>query len=290
MSFIKILSFISIILIILFCFLSSNTNPITYNKDITLKFIPKPYYLQHKIGNKEEILNLSKNFSFPFILKPNRCSTCGNNVHKINNFSELQNIVKSYPHDYLMIQELAKQELEGAILYERWPNIKKGKIISIIQKEPKSKGNVALNLQTSKIKDISFLNNSKLEKIINKISNKIPGFYIGRYDIKFRSREDLKAGNFKILELNSGFGIDSSLYTNSTKHITFKKIPGQLRWFSKRVIVGLINLANPKNNILETIKNKIKEISNIYQCVKLRNKIYKWIIISLFIYLLIDLY
>src|SRR5262249_33445073 len=54
---------------------------------------------------------------------------------------------------------------------------------------------------------------SELEKAIDQISQRLPGFFIGRYDIRFESELDLRAGrNFRILELNGAASEATSIY------------------------------------------------------------------------------
>jgi hypothetical protein len=52
-----------------------------------------------------------------------------------------------------------------------------------------------------------------LERRIDQISRKVPGFYIGRYDIRFSDEEGLRAGrNFQIIELNGAASEATSIY------------------------------------------------------------------------------
>lgn len=52
-----------------------------------------------------------------------------------------------------------------------------------------------------------------LEKRLDEISKKMDGFYIGRYDIRYRSENDLRAGrNFQIVELNGAASEATSIY------------------------------------------------------------------------------
>lgn len=48
----------------------------------------------------------------------------------------------------------------------------------------------------------NYLINDKLSDTFNAISHHIEGFYVGRYDLRCASLEDLYEGNIKILELN----------------------------------------------------------------------------------------
>ncbi|MBW8864902.1 MAG: DedA family protein [Verrucomicrobia bacterium] len=57
------------------------------------------------------------------------------------------------------------------------------------------------------------LNSPELEARIDDISQKVSGFFIGRYDIRFTSEEDLRAGrNFQIIELNGAASEATSIY------------------------------------------------------------------------------
>jgi len=53
----------------------------------------------------------------------------------------------------------------------------------------------------------------ELEARIDDISQKLTGFFIGRYDIRFASEADLRAGrNFQIIELNGAASEATSIY------------------------------------------------------------------------------
>jgi hypothetical protein len=59
---------------------------------------------------------------------------------------------------------------------------------------------------------------TELEGAIERISQKVPGFYIGRYDVRYESNEELRQGRgFQILELNGVAGEPTSAYDASKK-------------------------------------------------------------------------
>ena len=61
--------------------------------------------------------------------------------------------------------------------------------------------------------DGTHLGSSALLETIDSISRKLPDFYIGRYDIRYASELDLKAGrNFQIVELNGAASEATSIY------------------------------------------------------------------------------
>ncbi len=54
-----------------------------------------------------------------------------------------------------------------------------------------------------------------LEARIDQISRQMPGFFIGRYDVRYASEDDIKRGaDFKILELNGAASEATSIYDN----------------------------------------------------------------------------
>ena len=56
-------------------------------------------------------------------------------------------------------------------------------------------------------------NTPALEQRIDEISKKVSGFFIGRYDIRFATEEDLRAAiNFQIIELNGASAEATSIY------------------------------------------------------------------------------
>src|SRR5258706_13763280 len=53
----------------------------------------------------------------------------------------------------------------------------------------------------------------ELESRMDEISQKLTGFFIGRYDIRYASEEDLRdGGNFQIIELNGAASEATSIY------------------------------------------------------------------------------
>jgi membrane protein DedA with SNARE-associated domain len=62
-------------------------------------------------------------------------------------------------------------------------------------------------------RDGMHLHTNALERAIDEISQQMPGFFIGRYDIRYPSEEDFKRGrNFQIVELNGASSEATSIY------------------------------------------------------------------------------
>lgn len=60
--------------------------------------------------------------------------------------------------------------------------------------------------------DATHLITSNLESNINKISQAIDGFFYGRFDVKTKSLEDFKRGNFVVLEVNGSNSEPTHIY------------------------------------------------------------------------------
>jgi membrane protein DedA with SNARE-associated domain len=61
-------------------------------------------------------------------------------------------------------------------------------------------------------RDGSHLASEVLRNLVDDISRQIPGFFIGRYDIRYANDEDLEAGLFKIIELNGAASEATNIY------------------------------------------------------------------------------
>src|SRR5438876_4909153 len=62
-------------------------------------------------------------------------------------------------------------------------------------------------------RDGGHLRTDALERVIDNISRKVPGFYIGRYDIRYVNEEDFKQGrNLQIIELNGASSEATDIY------------------------------------------------------------------------------
>ena len=62
-------------------------------------------------------------------------------------------------------------------------------------------------------KDGAFLYSRQLEERVDQISRQVPGFYVGRYDVRYKSESLLKAGEeFQIVELNGASSESTNIY------------------------------------------------------------------------------
>jgi hypothetical protein len=79
-----------------------------------------------------------------------------------------------------------------------------------------------------------------LAECIDSISKKIPGFYIGRFDIRYSTEEDLGAGrNFKIIELNGAASEATSIY--DARNSVFEAYRTLFRQWDLVFVIGAAN-------------------------------------------------
>lgn len=67
--------------------------------------------------------------------------------------------------------------------------------------------------------DARHLNTRVLEIVINRVSQRHPGFYFGRFDIRAKSEDDLQQGRFRVIELNGVAAEATHIYDPSVSLI-----------------------------------------------------------------------
>jgi hypothetical protein len=91
-----------------------------------------------------------------------------------------------------------------------------------LQQVPEANSIVPLVKIGNHCRGATFLNanhliNQCLHEIFDTVSQQIPGYFFGRYDLKVRSLDDLYAGNFKIIELNGANSEPAHIYDPKMK-------------------------------------------------------------------------
>ena len=281
------------IFIIYICFLCANPWTLKMNKYNVYTHINSEYKLKTYLYKYEELKNIDY---FPIIIKPNMYSGHGSDVCKITNKNELiKYIKKTNDIQQYIIQEYYPSKYEVGLLYEKNPFSKNGNIISIVLKKksdnswkPLSCDTLFTNKHVCTSIDKPEWITDKLSCIINNISNNVPNFYVGRYDIGFDDIEEFKNGkNFKVFELNGNAGADLrasfkslSIVDTTTGIISLTSVSENIlyplyyliRFLVIRIIYGFINLMINKHEcliiLLETIQRiklllKANEISHI---------------------------
>lgn len=247
--------------IIWLLFLNVNPYDIDSNKYKILSYIPPQYKPITILYNN--FVNLD-NLKYPIIFKPSICTRSGFNVKVINNKDEAINYINnSCNKNEIIIQELVDYNIELAVLYEKNILDNKGIIKSIAQKSSNESiimegcfGHVTCNNLTNIIND-------DLNKLFDYISNHIPNFYVGRYDIKCKSIESFINGEFYILEVNGTMGFDSNKYFNNKLNTLFRV----QRWFIYRLLIGLKNIILLNGyDIIDSVIVMFISIYNVFKC------------------------
>jgi membrane protein DedA with SNARE-associated domain len=97
-------------------------------------------------------------------------------------------------------------------------------------------------------RDGAHLGSAELEQRIDTISRGIDGFFIGRYDIRYSTDEDLRAGrNFQIIELNGAASEATSIYDSRNSLFTAYRT-----LFRQWELVFAIGAANRRRGCLPT--------------------------------------
>jgi membrane protein DedA with SNARE-associated domain len=87
------------------------------------------------------------------------------------------------------------------------------------------------------------LHTDALERVIDEISRKIPGFFIGRYDVRYENEEDFKEGrDFQIVELNGASSEATSIYDARNSLISAYRT--LFRQWRLVFAIGAVNRAN----------------------------------------------
>jgi membrane protein DedA with SNARE-associated domain len=92
-------------------------------------------------------------------------------------------------------------------------------------------------------RDGSNLRTEALEQVIDQISQKLEGFFIGRFDIRYSGEEDFKEGrNFQIVELNGASSEATSIY--DARNSLFSAYRTLFRQWELVFAIGAVNRAS----------------------------------------------
>ncbi len=144
------------------------------------------------------------------------------------------------------LQELIEEEpryyFQRQFLFEKFNN----RLMNVLPKgEVMQLSEIGNHARGSAFTDVTGFKNEKLERLFDKISEAVSGFYYGRYDVKFNSWEELYEGkNFMIIELNGSGSEPTHIYDPAKKIWQAWKIILQ-HW----KIMYRISVANHKNGV-----------------------------------------
>jgi hypothetical protein len=256
-----------IISFIILWILFLNVNPYKLNNNSKYKilsYIPDKYLIKMNILSTTDINSIA----YPVIFKPIICTTVSKNVKVIRNIEEANNYMKRNDIDLknIMVQKFITFKNEIGILYEKNLMNSKGSIISMVRKYSSNSDIMDSCFGENECEDLTYLVTPQLNFIIDEISNYIPDFYVGRYDIKYKNLESLLQGKeFYILEVNGTMGFD---LRKSHKDVTlFNNIYFIERWLIYRLYMGFKNIITLKGyriNILLYVM--VRVIINTIKC------------------------
>lgn len=238
---------ITLFVLLIFFYLVLSINPLVNNK---FKHGLMEYFYEDAIPyvtiNKHNYKNKIGTFTYPIVFKPCMCSAFGNKVELIYNKSQAEKYMKKNLDETVMVQKLHKGPYEGTIMYEKNPITKNVNIIFVERVNPKNKDEIWFWKSSDSYKYGYYavhkpeFETPQLKAFTEKVCNKIPEFYLGRFDIRFSSHEDLKKGkNIGIIELNEQLCSDTRY--NDRKSALYN---GYIfcRWIYIRVLFGLCNV------------------------------------------------
>lgn len=249
------LSFVISFTIIWILFL--NVNPYEYktNKYSILSYIPLKYRPEMNMLNNTDINKIN----YPVIFKPVRCSKGGKNVTLIMNKNDATNYILNNNISEIMFQTFVPYKNEIGILYEK--NVK-----SMVIKNSKNSNIMTSCYGDVTCEDVSYLITPELNTKMKEISNKIPNFNVGRYDIKYKDLSSLLKGeDFYVLEVNGVMGFD--LRKSNLQYFGITSIYYIERWFFYRQLQGFINIITFNGyDPIKLLKMMLISIYNTLNC------------------------
>lgn len=266
-----VVSILLIFLLLRYLFYSVNPQMLLYTKSEILDPI-KEYSADYMVINRNSFDNsILSNLKYPIVFKPDFCHNFAIGVELIHNETQAQQYIKDSIDDLIIFQKYHHGPYEGTILYSKHP-LTNTVSMSIVERLPSEKDKntqwlwknaVSAKKHNYTSKNREDLETEELKKKIEIISNKLPEFYFGRYDIRFDSYDNLKNGKgFKILELNLNPS-DTRVSQDKSFFYNFKLVTHLVL---KRLEYGFINMLRLKS---PSIKDSIKFIEyNIHKLIK----------------------
>jgi len=245
-------------MIVWILFLNVNPYKNNENKLSILSYIPSHYIPQMSMLKNTNIHNLQ----YPVIFKPVKCARNGTNVVVIHNLSDATRYLQeNNTIDEIMVQTFIPYKNEVGILYEK--NIK---AMVIKYSKDSSVYDGSCFGYNSQCKNATNLITPELNNVIKNISNHIPNFNVGRYDIKYKDLNSLLKGtDFYILEANGTMGFD--LRKNNIDYFGLKSVYYLERWFLYRQLQGLKNIITLNGyNPIKLLQTMIITIYNTIVC------------------------
>lgn len=252
-------------------FLNVNVYPLDNdNKYEIMNYIPDNYKPNQEYLLSEYYKKMDE-LQYPIILKPIRCSGGAQDIYILRSYQEYINLMLETHVDieeYMIQTYMQDYEIEIGVLYERNPLEKNGKVLEITEKISKTELRTFVD---GMMENRSYLINDKVNELFDTISKKIPGLYVGRYDIRLKNLEDLENGDMKIIEINGTMGM-SLLYNDRLKWDDFNNLFNDTNWYLKRLHIGGYNMMTGKGySPLNLLQCMYKSLLNGLFCNDLGN-------------------
>jgi membrane protein DedA with SNARE-associated domain len=142
------------------------------------------------------------------------------------------------------VEELIRTDHRAALMARtylrrfasRWDEVlRRGEVLKLVEAGNHAQGCI--------FRDGMQLNTKALERVIDQISQKLPEFFVGRYDIRYADEGDLKQGrDFQIVELNGATSEATSIY--DPRNSLFSAYRTLFRQWRLVFAIGAINRAN----------------------------------------------
>ena len=278
--FIKILIFVLLAYLIHF-FIMVNINKdinnlkksevLNYIRDDSLEFIT--------INKNNVDINLLKALKYPIIFKPDYCCDFAHAVEIVKNSKEAIDYINRSLDSTIIVQEYHPGPYEATIFYRKNPYTNESSIV-VSERVNQNSSNELWIWKSSISYKYNYHNVARpdletplLKEKMDLISNKIPSFYYGRYDIRFRNYGDLKRGcGFKIIELN---GFNSGETRRDPQNSTIYNFNVFTYWFIERYKYGLMNISKGNicsaDNYIKLLKTNLTKVKQCKQEDKIKN-------------------
>ena len=231
-------------------FLNANTYPLDQdNKLAVLSRLP-PEFLAGRMAplrGEGDVRPIADVFRFPVVVKPTRCAKLGLGivVHddraSFMRFFATEEGVRVARSGEFFVQEYAAGEVELGILVEKMPGGANSlhRVVSVVEKSPASgrvRPSCVSGHRCRERRDLAV--SPSLIASARRIASSIPGFNVGRYDVRTTER-DVAQGRFAVVEVNGAMGFDLATMTGSANQCFWLSE----RWFLARMLVGAANIA-----------------------------------------------
>ena len=261
-----------VIIIYLVIYLLYNVNTlinIKYKFELTNYIIDYviPYIVLDKTINNNKIFD---NLKYPVVIKPSEIDGSSFYVKVAENKTQALKYYKELNDKYIIIQIYSKLPYEGTIVYQKNPITQHIKVEFVKRDLIKNTKYPIYQYHGINLNN-KIYTSKKLYDKVSIISEKIPEFYFGRYDIKYNNLHELLDGKFEIIEVNTVSSLDTRYVPQFNFSIiyTFYSFVLRLYYGYLNILrghsIGLLNFTKILiNNINYCIKSKILNKIGLY--------------------------